>query len=494
MPKSSTASSTPRLSEYAKHFVFPKSIRKTVWPRVEAKGLELGLGFDWWQAQLGTVCLGYDDRGLYVATVGGIGLSIPRQVGKTYFVLALLFIMCILFPGFQVVWTSHHLRTTNKTLTTARGMARRKKIAPHIRAVRTSHGEGQVEFANGSMIMFGARSQGFGRGFDEIDAEVFDESQILDTKALEDMIAATNQSRHEHGALLFFMGTPPRPSDPSEAFEMRRSKAIEGKSKNAIWLEIGADPQSDPDDQKQWPLMNPSYPRRTPAESMERLRENLQDDDSWNREGRGIWDAVDSHRVIDEESWGLIADPASMAVERLTLAIDVPPERSVASVSLAGKRADGLWHVELDEERKGVDWVIPWVKARAVKNRLHAIVVDEMSGLVEKRRNRHYLVGTDILVTLAGAEGRDMAIACAKFFDAVVDGSVRHTDQPQVNVALSVARKRPIPSGGWAWNRKDVASDITPVVALTLALWGAQNNTVIRPGGGRVEDRQAVIY
>jgi hypothetical protein len=491
MSKSLTASSTPRLSEFARAFVFPSGIRKTVWTRVEAKGRELGLGFDWWQAQLGTVCLGYDDRGKYVATVGGIGLSIPRQVGKTYFVLALLFLLCILFPGFQVVWTSHHLRTTNKTLTTARGMSRRKKIAPHIRAVRLSHGEGQVEFVNGSLIMFGARAQGFGRGFDEIDAEVFDEAQILDTKALEDMIAATNQSRHEHGALLFFMGTPPRPSDPSEAFEGRRQKALSGKSKNAIWLEIGADPASDPDDRAQWPLMNPSYPRRTPPESMERLRENLGDDDSWNREGRGVWDALDSSRVIDDKSWSLAADAASMAVDRLTLAVDVPPDRRVASVAIAGRRADGLWHVELDEQRKGVDWVVPWVKARAEKNRLHAVVADEMSGLVEKRRDRHYLIGSDIEVTLAAAEGRDMAIASAKFFDAVMDGSLRHTDQPQVNVALSVARKRPL-AAGWAWNRKDAASDITPIVSETLALWGAQNDNVKRPTR-RTGSRTAVI-
>jgi hypothetical protein len=73
--------------------------------------------------------------------------------------------------------------------------------------------------------MFGAREQGFGRGFDEVDIEVFDEAQILTEKALEDMIAATNQSRHPHGALLFFMGTPPRPSDPGEAFGLKREGA-----------------------------------------------------------------------------------------------------------------------------------------------------------------------------------------------------------------------------------------------------------------------------
>lgn len=493
MSKSPMVSLTPRLSEYARAFVFPKGIKKTVWPRVEAKGRDLGLGFDWWQSQLGTVCLGYDSAGKYVATVGGVGLSIPRQVGKTYFVLAMLLILCVLFPGLQVVWTAHHLRTSTKTFTTLRGLCRRKKIAPLIKpgGIRSANGEQQVEFTNGSRIMFGARSQGFGRGFDEIDIEVFDEAQILDTKALEDIIAATNQARHVHGALLFFMGTPPRPSDPSEAFEARRADALAGKSKKSVWLEIGADPKSDVNDESQWPLMNPSHPKRTPRESLERLRENLKDDDSWNREGRGVWDALESSRVIDELSWSLVADPASMAIERLSIAIDVPPDRSVASVALAGQRPDGRWHVELDDERKGVDWVIPWVKSRSEKNRLHSVVVDEMSGLVEERHGRHFLIGTNILVTLAAAEGRDMAIACAKFFDAVVDQSLRHTDQPQVNVALSVARKRPL-AGGWAWNRKDAASDITPVVAMTLALWGAQNDNVKRPTR-RSSSRTAVI-
>jgi hypothetical protein len=377
------------------------------------------------------------------------------------------------------------------TFQSMQGMVRKKKIWPHVRAIRSVNGEQEIRFKNGSVIMFGAREQGFGRGFDQIDAEVFDEAQILTAKALEDMVPATNASKQESGALLFFMGTPPRPSDPGEEFTNRRDKALSGKASNMVYVELSADPDADPDDRKQWAKANPSYPFRTPDESMERMRENLTDDDSYRREALGIWDPVDTTRVIDEQSWGLIADPASMAIDRLTLAIDVPPDRKVASVAIAGARADGLWHVELDEQRKGVDWVIPWVKVRAEKNRLHAVVADEMSGLVEKRRDKHYLIGTDVEVTLAAAEGRDMAIACAKYFDAVMDGSLRHTDQPQVNVALSVARKRPL-AAGWAWNRKDAASDITPIVSETLALWGAQNDNVKRPTR-RTGSRTAVI-
>ena len=490
-PRSKTASSTPRLSEYAKKFTYPEGITKTVWPRVEAKGRELGLGFDWWQSQAGTVCLGYGPDGKYLATVGGIGMSIPRQVGKTYFVLAMLVILCVLFPGLQVVWTAHHLRTSTKTFTSLRGICRRRKIAPHVRAMRASNGEQQVEFVNGSMIMFGARAQGFGRGFDEIDIEVFDEAQILDTKALEDMIAATNQARHEHGALLFFMGTPPRPTDPSESFRMRRDEAWAGEAEDAIWLEMGAEPDSDPDDRSQWPMMNASYPTRTPLESMLRLRKNLKDNDSWNREGRGIWDPKDTSSVLDEQTWKAIADPASMAIDRLTLAIDVNPNRSSAAVSLAGRRADGLWHVELDEHRTGADWAIGWVKQRAAKNSLHAVVVDELAGLTEKRHNRHYLKGTEIEVTLAASEGRDMAMAWAGFHDAATSATMRHTDQPQVNVSLSQAGTRDI-GGMKALTKRSAVADITPITSETLALWGAQNDNVKRPVKS-AEKRKVVV-
>jgi len=60
-----------------------------------------------------------------------------------------------------------------------------------------------------------------------------------------------------------------------------------------------------------------------------------------------------------------------------------------------------------------------------------------------------------------------------------------------MNVALSVARKRPL-AGAWAWNRKDETSDITPVVAATLALWGAQKDDVERPTR-RSGERMGVI-
>ena len=509
---SRTGSSTPprseaKLSEVARHVVYPKGIVTSAWPRVVAQCAAMGVAFDEWQNGIGTIALGKRRDGKYAATVGGVVLSIPRQVGKTFLVGMIIIALCILNPRTTVLWTAHRTKTATKTFQTMQGMVRKKKIRGHLAVgrndgIRTANGEQEIRFRNGSVIMFGAREGGFGRGFDEVDVEVFDEAQILTEKALEDMVAATNQSRQESGALLFFMGTPPRPSDPGEEWLARRAEALEtkpadqvvGLSDHMVYVEFSADKDADPDDRAQWEKANPSFPLRTPLESMLRMRKQLKNEDSFKREALGIYDALDSGQVIDEVSWGKVKDPASMPIERLTLAIDVAPDRSVASVSLAGRRADGLWHVELDEQKRSVEWVSAWVQARAERNRLHAVVVDEMTGLVEERRGRNYLVGTDVVVTLAAAEGRDMAIACGQFFDGVMEPTpkLRHTDQPQLNVALSVARKRPL-AGAWAWNRKDAESDITPIVSATLALWGAQKDDVERPTRRTNSERTAVV-
>lgn len=497
-PKSKTAPSTPRLSEYALAFKFPEGIKKTVWTRVEAKGKELGLGFDWWQSQLGTVCLGYGDDGQYVATVGGIGMSIPRQVGKTYFVLAMLVIMCILFPGLQVVWTAHHLRTSTKTFTTLRGICRRKKIAPHIAidgrgqpAIRSSNGEQEVTFRNGSKIMFGARSMGFGRGFDEIDIEVFDEAQILDSKSLEDMVAATNQARHPHGALLFFMGTPPTPRDPSEAFSLRRAEALAGTD-DSIWLEIGAEPGSDPNDRSQFPKMNPSFPKRTPLNSILRLWKNLGDEDSWNREGRGLWDSIRSNGVIPGVSWltqtddgadenGAIVGQCSTAVDRLTLGVEVGPDLAWASVALAGQRADEDWHFELEADQyqrgKGTSWLIPHLQYLTAANpAIRSVVVDvagPVKALLDERNGRWFFKGTDLEAT--PVKVAELGAGCANVLDGVLNGWLFHIGQPQFSAAALSASSRPLgDTGMWVWSRKAAESDITPIQAGTLALIGAQ--------------------
>jgi hypothetical protein len=469
-----TKPSTPRLSEAARYFVLPSGIVATGWPQVVARGRELGISFDWWQDSLGRAVLSKRQDGKYAATVGGVVLSIPRQVGKTYFVLAVLVIMCTLFPGLRVLWTAHHNRTTTNSFRTLQGLCRRKRIAAQVKSIRVANGEQEIRFCNGSIIMFGAREQGFGRGFDEIDIEVFDEAQILTEKALEDMVAATNQARHPHGALLFYMGTPPRPTDPGEAFWLKRERALSGKSDDLVYLECSADSDADPDDRGQWEKANFSFPVRTPLESMLRLRENLGNEDSWLREGLGIWDAEGTQEVISPSKWRACVDEISQVLDPVAFAVDVTPDRSSASIAVAGRRKDGRRHIEVLENHKGTGWATDRLAELAQK--WDGLVVLDASGPAGSLIPGLREAGIEPQVTSA----REMGQACGLFYDLVHDTQVVHLDQGPLNVAVSAARKRAL-GDAWAWHRKDATVDISPLVAVTLALFGHDQQVSKKP-------------
>lgn len=500
--QSPTKPSTPLLSEAARHLVYPSTIKSSGWPRIKRRLNDMAVSFDPWQEGASRLVLGKDKDGKYACTVGGVVWSIPRQVGKTFTIGSLIIAMCIEFPGMKVLWTAHRVKTATDAFRSMQGMVKRKRVRPHLAPTRTDgikagHSDQEILFRNGSMIMFGAREAGFGRGFTNIDIEVFDEAQILGVKALEDMIAATNQSRHPHGALLFYLGTPPRPEDVSEAFREKRTKALSGKVNNLVYIEFSADPDSEPDDESQWPIMNPSYPTRTPREAMLRMRENLPGDDAWNREARGIWDPIRSHGVLPGPSWLEREDTESTATDRLALGVEVGPDLQWASVALAGERADGDFHFELDDDQhtrgRGTSWLIPHIQYLTANNpQIRSVVVDvagPVKALLDERNGRYFFKGTTILAT--PVKVAELGAGCAEVLDGIVTGWLHHIGQPQFTAAALAAGKRPLgDTGMWVWSRKTAESDITPIQAGTLALIGSralsQNvNKPTRTGRGR---------
>lgn len=500
--------STPRLSEAARHLVYPSGIVTTGWPRIKHRLSDMAIEFDSWQEGASRLVLGKREDGKYAATVGGVVWSIPRQVGKTFTIGSLLIAMCIEFPGLKVLWTAHHTRTSTNTFRSMQGTVKRKRVKPHLApgrndGIRTANSEQEIAFRNGSIIMFGSREQGFGRGFDDVDIEVFDEAQILGVKAMEDMVAATNQSRHPHGALLFFIGTPPRPLDTSEVFSEKRAHALSGESDDLIYLEFSADRDSDPDDRAQWPVMNPSYPQRTPLESMLRLRANLPGEDAWNREGRGIWDPVSTGGVLPEPSWMSQADEHSLPTDRFALGVECGPDLGWASVALAGQRGDGDWHIEMDDDQhtrgRGVAWLVPQLEHVVASNpQIRAVVVDvagPIAALLEKRKNGRWYF-RDSRLEATPVRVADLGAGCSRVLDGIVTGWLWHIGQPQLTAAALSAGKRALAdSGQWVWSRKTAESDITPVQASTLALIGAQNAAVKKPAkqGRSSSGREAVV-
>lgn len=519
--------STLRLSEVARHVVIPEGIVDTLWFDVEERCKEFGDEFDAWQDGLGQVTLGLRADGMFAATVGGVAYSIPRQVAKTFLVMRMVVALCTLYPGLTVLWTAHRLRTATMTFDKMKAFVTRPQVKPHLElgrnlgtAIRDANGEQEVPFANGSRILFGAREQGFGRGFDEVDVEVFDEAQILTLRALEDMVAATNQSRFPHGALLFYMGTPPRPGDSGEMFAARRDKALKVKAAaeasdfgepaavgDALYIECSADAdvghEGGPslDDLAQVATANPSYPHRTPPVSVARLRENLPDEDAWRREGLGVWDANTSGGVIPAAAWREAADDTSMPIDRLALGVEVAPDLEWASVALAGQRADGSWHVALEAGREshgwGVAWLVPYVSALIAANpSIRSVVVDAtgpVKALLTQRDARSSWLFTGTKVRAKPIKSADLGATCSSLLSGLVTHEVRHIDQPQMSTAALSATKRSLADTGmWVWHRKSAKSDITPIQAATLALHGAQTLKATRPDGATGKGRRVV--
>lgn len=420
------------------------------------------------------------------------GLSVPRQNGKNG-LIEIRELFGMVGRGERILHTAHEIKTARKAFKRLMYFFGSMKNDPGakfpelnalVEEIRQANGQEAVVLKNGGSVEVVARTKSSGRGF-TVDVLVMDEAQELSDEDLEALMPTT-ASAPLGDPQWIFTGTPPGPKSAGEVFTRVRSEALEGKSKRLAWHEWSADGAVDLDDRAAWYSTNPALGRRLQIEVLEGERARFSDD-GFARERLGMWATSTSTRVIGAEAWGLAEDPSSVAGDRLALGIDVTPEMTAASVAIAGQRADGNWHVELVDSRAGVDWLPQFVsKFLEVNSNVRAVVLDVGTSA--------RVVADDMAklkVKLTSPRVADIGVGCEKFAQGIYQRQVFHLGQTQLDVALASARKRKLGSTDlWAWNRKDVSTDITPLVAATLALWGAQNSEVtrpkVRPGSGRV--------
>ena len=449
-----------RLSEVARKLAIPSGITGSDWPRIRRIcDQDMGITYDAWQDGIGGLLLAHGANGKLIHTVGGFGMCICRQTGKTYFLAGAVFGLCIAHPGLLVIWSAHHSKTHNQTFGAMQGFAKRTKIAPHIEKVYTGSGDEEVKFANGSSILFGARERGFGRGIPGVDVLVSDEAQILSERAMQDMLATLNVSSL---GLHIYAGTPPKPEDNSGTFTQMRDEAYAGEVNDMVWVEFGADDDADLDDVEQYKKANPSFPHRTPIESIRRLRRRL-GEDGFRREGLGIWPREGA--AFDMGRWAALADEDVDKPETAALMVDVSPDRKWACVGLASELPDDRTLV-LVHSVKGTDQVVALV--RKLRDTLDIIDIAISSGAAR-------LLEPDLVK--AGIEyekmsHNDLAAAYGAMQEAVKAGTVVHTDQPELNVAMASAKTRFLYSGETeAFDRRGQFVDISPAVAVTGAAY-----------------------
>lgn len=471
------------LLDIARHAFLPKDMASTRYYELIAPQLPgMGIALDRWQEDMWYAGLSLRVDGSLCCDVMGVTLSIARQAGKTYGVMVGLVAICLSRPGTTVVWTSHHDRTSSETLEKIAGIVERPEIRARMRAqfpvVKTDDGRG-VHFANGSRILFGARASGFGRGFSEVDIQVYDEAQHLVEAALTDMLAAMNVSDL---GLAFFMGTPPRPKEIAlgvhEAFNRRRTRALDPRKRRpykGVYIEFSpenaddlvAELVADIDHPDFWDLLaqaNPSFGFRVGRSAIERLVENMSPDDVM-REVLGIWSkTAGSAAVVDRRVWATKTDAAGDLPAISAVGINADREGRFF-VAVAWREEESA-HVELAWSSSSEAETLRFISALATKRTPVKHDSGGAASVVGKQLKAAGYTASSYTLTEA-TEGNALLSAM------VDEDRLTHGGQPELERAVRDSKRGDRKAGGWLIQPRHDQAVIGPLIATTAALYAA---------------------
>jgi uncharacterized metal-binding protein len=186
---------------------------------------------------------------------------------------------------------------------------------------------------------------------------------------------------------------------------------------------------------------------------------------------------------ISPQSWADLVDLEAQLGEPVTFALDVSPKATMACILAAGAGADGVPVVEITgrtgvlDYRAGIGWVVPRLVELAERwpgFRIWVLAGSPAEALVPAIE----LAGVPVDVLPAA----EYPAACV-WMKSQVDGSkpgaplLRHTGQDELSRSLAMLRTRDAEvRGTFTWVRATPTADICPGVALTVALWEAQQN------------------
>lgn len=404
-----------------------------------------------------------------------VAVVCPRQNGKNAITAARELAGLFLLGEKVVVHSAHEQATASEQFRLLQGLM---ESVPEFdrRVLKVVNGKGSeaIELRGGQRILFKTRTSGGARGF-SIDCIVFDEAYELPEAAISALIptlsarpntqrwytsSAVDQQKHANGT----------------ALARQRERGIARRPGIAYfeWSAEGEDPGQVPpsvlSDPAVWAQANPTLGDRISFEAVQGECDGEMGAREFavERLGVGDWPATDgsADQVIDSETWAALTHVDSAPVGTVCFAFDVTPDRSASSIAVAGRRSDGLAHVEVIEHRAGTQWVTARLAALVNKHGSGGVICDAR-GPAGSLMAELKAAG----VQMKPLTANEHAQACGVLFDAVDQGGLRHLGTAELTAAIKGAVKRPL-GDAWAWSRKSSSVDISPLVACTLALWG----------------------
>jgi hypothetical protein len=161
------------------------------------------------------------------------------------------------------------------------------------------------------------------------------------------------------------------------------------------------------------------------------------------------------------------------------LGCDVAVDRSAAAVVACWPDTEGIPTLEVVAYGPGTDWAA----ARLLE--LHAahgspVVLDGGTGPASTVLDQ-LRTGEQLPTWVRAVTPREYTTACAQLLDGIGDRTVRHRGDPALDAAVGAAAKRSV-GEGWAWSRRLPTTDVSPLIAASLALYGDRHRP---PSPGR---------
>jgi hypothetical protein len=434
-----------------------------------------GLDLDPWQAWTVEQILAERDGGLAAFEAAVI---VGRQNGKGTILEALALHWLFLEEVELVLWSAHEFKTAAEGFRRMRILLQgAEDLWPLVDRITTANGDQAIELTTGQRLKFVARSKASGKGFTG-DKIILDEAYDLD----EDQLAA----------LVPTLATRPDPQivytssagmADSHSLRAVRDRGRAGGDDSLCWLEWCASPSGvdaqgedvyDLGDVGQWRAANPGMDTGRITEGFI-ARERPALGPKFARERLGVWDKPDLAQPLDFVKWEALAVEGH--VDGLpSFFLDCSPGLRSASIAGAVTVFGGSPYVKLADHRPGTEWVPTRVK-ELVKTYPGASWQFEGTGPASALAEQLKSAGVTVEKPFTGT---DMARGCAHLQKLVDDEAMSHSGDEAVTVALASAVKRDIGDPGlWAWGRRKSAGDISPLVAVTGALWLLESSPAV---------------
>lgn len=435
-----------------------------------------------WQRYVLDVSLEIDpETGLFAYRK--VGLSVPRQQGKTEQILALM-------THRVMAWTRQNVVYAAQT----RGMARTRfedefipkldasKLASKYRTRMSNGNEAVIWKSSRSKFGITSNTEKAGHG-PPLDLGVVDEAFAHEDDRLEQAMSPAMTTR-DMGQLWWASAGGTEKSVFLNKKRLQGRELIQqlwetGRFSRTAYFEWFAPDDLPRDDPATWRTCMPALGYTITEDTIRAELDDLDDsefDRAYLNRTKKALPPPDLN--VPTREWPARVEVSSRRGPELAFAVDVTPDRSRSSIAVYSVREDGREHMELIDHRPGTNWVPkrllqlrerwdPVAIGIDVVGAPAATLLRELEGIgIGKPADAERPDRGDLAVPTAA----EYAAACGQWADSVRQGRARHIDQAELNSAVAGARSRPLVDS-FAWKRTASETDISPLVAVTLARW-----------------------